>query len=127
MNSRRLLQFSGIAVSLAAFFVLTGCATGDVNDFEGVKLESKAAKTNLGPLLDAKDRTQITCTTTEPLSNQRPLNDIIFACGDTGARATLPELKDAGWRLIALDIGKDSQQADGTVTMPLKITIIKLF
>ena len=111
----------------ACTLLMSGCATSDTSDIEGVTLDQQKIHKSIGPLLEAKDREQWSCTSKEPLSTKHPLNETVFVCEDAGVEATLAEMKDAGWRLIALDIGKDSQEADGTIAMPLRITVIKLF
>lgn len=106
---------------------LTGCAVQNTDAIEGQTIDRQKITHSVAPLFEAKDRQQWSCTSKEPLSTKHPLNDIVFVCEDSGVEATLAEMKDAGWRMIALDIGKDSQEADGTISMPLRITVIKLF
>lgn len=116
-----------VFVILACTLFMGGCSTTQTPDIEGVPLDQQKIHSSIAPLLEAKDRQQWSCTAKEPLSTKHPLNEIVFVCPDSGVEATLAEMKDAGWRLIALDIGKDSQEADGTIAMPLRITVIKLF
>ena len=77
------------------------------------------------PLFEAKDREQMVCHSTMPLSAQMPLADIPFECDSIRVTATITEMRDAGWRLEAIDVGQESN-IDGVITMPLKITIRKL-
>lgn len=112
---------------LACTLLMGGCATTQTPDIEGVTLDQQKIHQSIVPLLEAKDRQQWTCTAKDPLSTKHPLNEIVFVCPQGDVEATLAEMKDAGWRLIALDIGKDSQEVDGTISMPLRITVIKLF
>lgn len=126
MQHRPSLFQSAALSTLLCAVMLTGCATSD-SGIEGETLDQQKIQNNLAPLLEAKDREEWSCTAKDPLSTKRPLNDIVFVCENNGVEATLSEMKDAGWRLIALDIGRDETQADGTIAMPLRITVIKLF
>lgn len=115
--------------ALAAFAaaVLSGCAFSPQSDgIEGVSLNDAQLHPGMAPFMEAKDRTEVRCTSKTPLSTQRPLAEIIFTCDDLGAEATLPEMKDAGWRMVGLDIGHESHEGE-LITMPLTITVIKLF
>lgn len=67
--------------------------------------------------MEAGDRKQLTCTSMQPLSAQRALNDIVFSCPEFDVQATLIEMRDAGWRLISVDIGSETSH-DGVVEMP---------
>lgn len=80
----------------------------------------------LDPLLEAKDREQVTCESVTPLSAQTPLSGIVFSCASLGVQATIPQIRDAGWRMERMEVGQQTQQ-DGVITMPLRITIRKLF
>lgn len=81
---------------------------------------------SLDPLLEARDREQVTCESITPLSAQTPLNGIVFSCERLGVKATIPQIRDAGWRMELMEVGQQTQQ-DGVITMPLRITIRKLF
>ena len=99
-----------------------------VRSIEGqaIDTESRPETKNLSALMEAGDRKQLTCTSMQPLSAQRALNDIVFSCPEFDVQATLIEMRDAGWRLISVDIGSETSH-DGVVEMPLTIQIIKLF
>ena len=120
-----LLKTAALAALAAA--VLAGCASsGGSGGIEGVALDDAQLHSSMAPFMEAKDRTQVRCTSKTPLSTQRPLAEVIFTCEDLGAEATLPEMKDAGWRMVGLDIGHESHEGE-LITMPLTITVIKLF
>ncbi len=127
MTASFLTSFRRCCLGIAALAILSGCATQDKGTIEGEAIDQQQIARVVAPLFEAKDREQWSCTAKEPLSTKHPLNDIVFVCAESGVEATLAEMKDAGWRMIALDIGKDSQEADGTISMPLRITVIKLF
>ncbi len=117
-----------LPLALCLTLVVTGCGTtNNDSDIEGVPLVQEKITKSLAPLLEAKDRQQLACTAKDPLSTKRPLNDIVFVCPELDVQATLSEMKDAGWRLMSMDIGMDSAESDGTISMPLNITVIKLF
>ena len=121
-----LLKTSKLRLAAAAVFaaaLVAGCAV-----VEGQTIESPARpqSQNISALMEASDRQQLTCTSMQPLSAEHALNDIVFACPELGVQATLLEMRDAGWRLISVDIGSETTH-DGVVEMPLSIRIIKLF
>ena len=113
------------AVSLSAA-LLAGCASTGESAIEGVTIDDAQLARDLSALMEAPDRMQLTCTSMQPLSAQRALNDIVFSCPEFDVQATLIEMRDAGWRLISVDIGSETSH-DGVVEMPLTIQIIKLF
>ncbi|MBM6704130.1 hypothetical protein H6A60_06480 [Sutterella massiliensis] len=106
----------------AAALLLGGCAsqsghnTGDAMSGPGGR----------DPLLDAPYRAQMTCVSQTPVTVLSRAKETVFACSDIGVSATLDELRDAGWRLVALNIGED-QESDSHVGFPVTITIRKLF
>lgn len=114
------------AGALAVAALVAGCAIQ--NGIEGEPIESaeRPETKNLTALMEAEDRKKLTCTSIEPLSAQRALNEIVFSCQEFGVQATLIEMRDAGWRLVSIDVGSETTH-DGVVEMPLTIEIIKLF
>lgn len=118
------LRLAAAAAFAAA--LVTGCAVD--KGIEGQTIESPARpqSQNISALMEASDRQQLTCTSMQPLSAEHALNDIVFACPELKVQATLLEMRDAGWRLISVDIGSETTH-DGVVEMPLSIRIIKLF
>jgi hypothetical protein len=93
---------------------------------QAIDTESRPETKNLSVLMEADDRKQLTCTSMQPLSAQRALNEIVFSCPEFDVQATLIEMRDAGWRLVSVDVGSETSH-DGVVEMPLTIQIIKLF
>ena len=49
-----------------------------------------------------------------------------FACPDIDVSATIDEIRDAGWRVVSLDVG-DEEERDNHVGFPVTITVRKLF
>ena len=78
------------------------------------------------PLLDAPNRSLMTCTSESPITVLRRVNEIPFACAELGISATINELRDAGWRIIKLDIGEDIE-SENHVGFPVTIQVRKLF
>ena len=78
------------------------------------------------PLLDAPNRSLMTCTSESPITVLRRVNEIPFACAELGISATLNELRYAGWRIIKLDIGEDIE-SENHVGFPVTIQVRKLF
>ena len=54
------------------------------------------------------------------------IKEVPFACADLGVSATIDEIRDAGWRIVSLDIGEDSE-SDNHVGFPVTIVVRKLF
>ena len=99
-------RFGAAALAAVAAFI-AGCAVQPGIEGQAIDTESRPETKNLSALMEAGDRKQLTCTSMQPLSAQRALNDIVFSC---------PEF----------DIGSETSH-DGVVEMPLTIQIIKLF
>lgn len=142
-HSRVLNKHSARRTVLAVFglasLILGGCAT--TNSIEGEAIDEKTAR-DLAPLMEAADQTRLECTSTEPLSTQRTLHELVFACSGLGAQngqdgqdgqggrtveASLAELRDAGWRLMSVDVGQEKHDSNGQLGLPLTINVIKLF
>lgn len=127
----RLLSFIALAsIALAGCAPLGGptALPDDSNTPTAIEADQEAgAPSSLDALLEAPDRQQTTCTSVTPISSQTPLNTIEFACEQLGVTATLPQIRDAGWRMESMEVGQQETQADGLITMPLRITIRKLF
>ena len=119
-------RFRSAALLAAALGILAGCST--TAGIEGLAIETAgpAPARNLTALMEAPDRQQLICRSIDPLSAQHALNDIVFACEELDVQATIIEMRDAGWRLVSVDVGSETTR-DGVVEMPLTITIIKLF
>lgn len=81
---------------------------------------------DLNALIEAPDRMQAACSSTEPFSAKTPFNKLPFRCPSLRVIATLDEIRDAGWQPESLDIGEISTNEEGLHTMPVKITIRKL-
>ena len=139
-HSRVLNKHSARRTVLAVFglaaLILGGCAT--TNSIEGEAIDEKTAR-DLAPLMEAADQTRLECTSTEPLSTQRTLHELVFACSGLGTQggqagqegrtveASLAELRDAGWRLMSVDVGQEKHDSNGQLGLPLTINVIKLF
>ncbi len=114
------------AAALTAALLVSGCAVQNRIEGEVIETPSRPQTKNLSALMEAPDRKQITCKSIQPLSAQRALNEMVFACSELDVQATLLEMKDAGWRLVSVDVGSETTH-DGVVEMPLTLTLIKLF
>lgn len=118
------LRLSAAAILCAA---ASGCAVQN-QGIEGQAIDDggRPETANLSALMEAEDRKELTCTSILPLSAQRALNEMVFSCPELKVQASLIEMRDAGWRLISVDVGSETTH-DGVVEMPLTIRIIKLF
>lgn len=128
ISFKRIAAAAALAAAIAS--MLAGCSTTTETPAvpaPQAEAESEAAaEARLEPLMSAADRSQTTCDSVTPLSVQTALSEMQFHCKALNAKATLIEMYDAGWRLEEVDIGHESNQG-GVITMPLKITIRKLF
>ena len=61
-----------------------------------------------------------------PVTVLSRMKETPLACADLGVSATLDELRDAGWRVVSLDIGEDSE-SEQYVGFPVTVMIRKLF
>ncbi len=118
-------RFSSLRLSAAAITVaaLGGCAS---NAIEGVNLDELAPEASKSALYEAKERFTMECTSVAGLTAQTPLSDVVFTCWELEVTATLGEIRDAGWRLISLNVGAEERHEDD-IQMPLRIQVIKLF
>ncbi len=128
MTARFCISIARLAAGAlaAGALLLAGCAQNRGIEGEPIESAGRPQTANLQALMEASDREQLTCTSMDPLSAQHALNDIVFSCPQLQVQATLIEMRDAGWRLVSVDIGSETTH-DGVVEMPLTIRIIKLF
>lgn len=105
-------SLSLIALSAAA---LAGCSTVTVEEDEPSK-----------QLTETPSRVEMSCVSTKPLSAQDSFESLVFKCEQLDAVSSLSELTDAGWRLESVNVGKQSN-LNGVISMPITITIRKLF
>lgn len=125
MMTKRLSFLRSYLAAACVALIVSGCAGTSGVTGDGVAIDPSA--NDLTAFMEAKDRSQTKCTSQTLLSTNNPLADIVFTCPELGAQATLAEMKDAGWRMVGLDIGPESNATGELVEMPLTITVIKLF
>ena len=116
-----------IAGAVISAALLAGCASTSDSAIEGVKIDDAQLARDLSALMEAPDRMQLTCTSVDPLSTNTALHDIVFSCPKLQIEATLIEMRDAGWRLMSVDVGAESRDQTGLLNMPLTVEVIKLF
>lgn len=113
--------------ALAAALFLAGCA---VQGPHGPSDTSSAASGSDGssrdPLIDAPHRATMRCVSQEPVTVLRRVKEVSFACPDIDVSATIDEIRDAGWRVVSLDVGEEEER-DNHVGFPVTITVRKLF
>ncbi len=123
MHFRTRLSF----VICTAALLLSACSSVDKKDSVATdSLEASRAARNIPALLEAPYKTTLVCHSTKSLSVNTPFKSILFNCADFSAQATIDELRDAGWRTEAVDIGKPENK-EGVVEMTLRITLKKIF
>ena len=113
-------RFALLFIALAAA-ALSGCSTPTpsiIQKFDGTS-DSKLVE-------ETPTRVSATCVSTTPLSAEEPFDSLVFTCEDLGTTATLSDMTDAGWRLESVNVGKQSN-LNGVISMPITITIRKLF
>lgn len=111
--------------ALAAALFLAGCA---VQTPQGSSESSSSAGSGASrdPLIDAPHRATMRCVSQEPVTVLRRVKEVSFACPDIDVSATIDEIRDAGWRVVSLDVG-DEEERDNHVGFPVTITVRKLF
>lgn len=119
-----------LLVAAAAALLLSACSTahytGDTISGPAAEHRQDGTRGTHDPLLDAPARALMTCTSEAPVTVLQRVNEIPFACHDLGVSATLNELRDAGWRILRLDIGEDIE-SDSHVGFPVTVQVRKLF
>ena len=100
--------------------------TGDTISGPAQRMKRDADGNLHDPLLDAPNRSLMTCTSEAPVTVLQRVGEVPFACPDLGVSATLDELRDAGWRILRLDIGEDLE-SDSHVGFPVTVQVRKLF
>ena len=115
MVSKRLLLTTAALAALA----LAGCSsTGPHSAFT-----PHVDRAGLDPLLDAPLRTETVCKGAGLFTK---LGGFSFECPDLDVVATLNELRDAGWRVEKMHIGRQTIENDESGT-PLSATIRKVY
>lgn len=121
-------------IGLALTALLSGCA-GTTNNYVinddtvGGPVETALPderRPSRDPLLDAPHRAVMTCTSESPVTVLQRVKETAFACPDIGVSATIDEIRDAGWRMLSLDIGEDVENADH-VGFPVTIIVRKIY
>lgn len=112
-----------LAVLATALF-LGGCATQ--SSHSTASGEPTHGNTARDPLIDAPHRATMRCVSEEPVTVLRRVKEVAFACPDLDVSATIDEIRDAGWRVVNLDVGAEEER-DNHVGFPVTITVRKLF
>ena len=119
-------KVNALLLALAGAALLSGCAapvgTGGGTTSRG----GHSTAVSRDPLLDAPYHSETTCVTERPVTVLSRMKETPLACADLGVSATLDELRDAGWRVVSLDIGEDSE-SEQHVGFPVTVMIRKLF
>lgn len=117
VNKRFLLALTALAA-----MVLAGCSsTGPHSAFT-----PHADRAGLDPLLDAPLRTETVCKGQTLFSAGTKLGGFSFECPDLDVVATMNELRDAGWRVEKMRIGRQTIENDESGT-PLTATMRKVY
>ncbi len=104
--------------------VLTGCTTASKTG-SGSILGGNANPSG-DPLLDAPNRAVMTCSSVDRITVLNRFNDMMFSCPDLGVTVKVDELRDAGWRVLGIEIGEE-QDTDSHVGFPVNVKVRKLF
>ena len=116
------LPVRSLLAATAAMLLLSACSTayytGDTISGPAQRMKRDADGNLHDPLLDAPNRSLMTCTSEAPVTVLQRVGEVPFACPDLGVSATLDELRDAGWRILRLDIGEDLE-SDSHVGFPV--------
>ena len=112
-----------LASSLAVLFLAACSTTGDSYRQAFIP---HVDRPGLNPLIDSPVRTQTECKGVELFSAGEKLAGFKFECPDLDVEATLNELRDAGWRIEKMNIGKQVVESNESGT-PLSIQIRKVY
>jgi len=92
-----------IILVVAALLTLAGCSSGPTRK---AAFEPSVSRSELDPLLDAPLRMQTQCKGVTLFSAGERLGGFSFECPDLDVIATMNELRDAGWRVEKMSIGR---------------------
>ena len=127
MRYLELRTFATLAAAAGAAAILAGCAaSGGPDSGRTGSSGSSGAAGARDPLLDAPYHSEVTCTTERPVTVLSRIKETPFACSDLGVGAPLDDLRDAGWRVVSLDIGEDAE-SERHVGFPVTVLIRKLY
>ena len=127
MRYLELRTFATLAAAAGAAAILAGCAaSGGPDSGRTGSSGSSGAAGARDPRLDAPYHSEVTCTTERPVTVLSRIKETPFACSDLGVSATLDDLRDAGWRVVSLDIGEDAE-SERHVGFPVTVLIRKLY
>lgn len=93
-----------IFILACALAGLVGCSSTATNQKQ--PFEPHTSRAGLDPLLDSPLRTQTVCKGTKLFTAGQKLGGFSFECSELDVTATLNELRDAGWRVERMDIGR---------------------
>lgn len=111
-----------LIIAALVLLTLAGCSsTGPHSAFT-----PHADRAGLDPLLDAPLSTQAVCKGTTLFTAGTKLGGFSFECPDLDVVATMNELKDAGWRVEKMHIGRHIIENDESGT-PLTATMRKVY
>ena len=74
----------------------------------------------------AVHHSETTCTTDRPVTVLSRMSETPLVCDDLGVTTTLSEMRDAGWRVVTLSIGADTE-SEKHVGFPVTVIVRKLF
>ena len=112
--------------ALAAALFLAGCAVQGPQGSSESSSSAGSGGSSRDPLIDAPHRATMRCVSQEPVTVLRRVKEVSFACPDIDVSATIDEIRDAGWRVVSLDVGEEEER-DNHVGFPVTITVRKLF
>lgn len=112
--------------ALAVALFLAGCAVQNPQGSSESSSSAGSGGSSRDPLIDAPHRATMRCVSQEPVTVLRRVKEVSFACPDIDVSATIDEIRDAGWRVVSLDVG-DEEERDNHVGFPVTITVRKLF
>ena len=123
-----------LAAVLLSALVLAGCAVAPNTGSGRRPRPSRRASGHSGssstqtrdPLLDAPHHSETTCTTDRPVTVLSRMSETPLVCDDLGVTTTLSEMRDAGWRVVTLSIGADTE-SEKHVGFPVTVIVRKLF
>lgn len=125
-----LLPIRSLLAATTVTLLLSACSTayytGDTISGPTQRMKRDAGGNLHDPLIDAPNRSLMTCSSEVPVTVLQRVSEVPFACPDLGVSATLDELRDTGWRILRLDIGEDLE-SDSHVGFPVTVQVRKLF
>lgn len=123
-----MMQKHSLIMLCAASLLLTACTSVTIPEGQPlppINADETASSIGLSHLSSAAAKDSLQCHSTMPLTNGTSFNSLYFDCPRKSVRATVAQIRQHGWSIETVDIGKEERKGND-VAIPISITIRKL-